>query len=50
MNTKIKQNEENCEVCFKIKCKHCGWEPDEAELEKVMTGKLGVCPDCGFAK
>jgi hypothetical protein len=50
MNTQVRQSKKDCEICFKIKCKNCGWEPDEAELEEVMTGKLNICPGCGFAK
>jgi hypothetical protein len=50
MNTKMKKNGENCEICYKIKCKHCDWEPDEKELSKVLSGALTDCPDCGFAK
>lgn len=50
MNTKIKQNEKDCEACFKIKCNNCGWEPDAKELSKLISGNLTNCPDCGFAK
>ncbi len=40
----------NCEICYKIKCKNCGWEPDEIELPLVLSGKLTKCPDCGGGK
>jgi DNA-directed RNA polymerase subunit RPC12/RpoP len=50
MNIQINKVQEDCEICFKIKCKKCGWEPDGTQLEKIMAGKLTVCPDCGFAK
>ena len=50
MNTQVKQSEKDCEKCFKIKCKNCGWEPDGEELKEIMIGKLSICPDCGFAK
>lgn len=39
--------QENCEVCYQIKCKNCGWEPDEVQVEKVLKGELKICPDCG---
>ena len=42
--------QENCDICYKIKCKGCGWEPDESELEKIKSGQLTNCPDCGSEK
>jgi hypothetical protein len=50
MNIKAKQKEEDCETCYKIKCKNCGWEPDARELPKVLSGKLSQCPNCGKGK
>jgi hypothetical protein len=50
MNTKVKQNEEDCVDCHKIKCKNCSWEPDAKELPKVLSGRLINCPDCGETK
>jgi hypothetical protein len=50
MNTQTKQNQEDCKDCYKIKCKNCGWEPDEKELANVLSGKLINCPDCGSLK
>lgn len=50
MNTKVKQNKEDCEICYKIKCKNCGWEPNAKELPQVASGKLTNCPDCGETK
>ena len=50
MNIKTKQIQEDCEICYKIKCKHCGWEPDSKELPEVLSGKLVNCPDCKGAK
>ncbi len=50
MDTQLNKAQEDCEVCFKIKCTNCGWEPDEKELPKVLSGSLTNCPDCGFAK
>lgn len=47
---KAQQIIEDCEVCFAIKCKNCGWEPDELELAQVQSGTLIKCPDCGVEK
>lgn len=44
------EKEKNCEICYKIKCKNCGWEPNEIELSQVLSGKLTKCPDCGGGK
>ncbi len=50
MNTQTEQSDKDCEDCYKIKCKNCGWEPDEIEFKEVMAGRLNICPDCGGAK
>lgn len=39
---------EECIDCFKIKCRGCGWEPDDEELILVQTGQLTACPLCGW--
>lgn len=44
------EKEKNCEVCFKIKCKNCGWESGVIELPLVISGKLTKCPCCGGGK
>lgn len=44
------EKENNCEICFKIKCKNCGWEPNDLEVELVVSGKLTNCPVCGLLK
>lgn len=38
----------NCEVCFKIICKLCGWEADKNEVEAIQSGVLENCPECGW--
>lgn len=40
----------DCENCFKIKCKNCGWEPDKKELIQVQKGALVSCPVCNKPK
>ncbi len=44
------EREKECEICFKIKCKNCGWEPSDAEYAMVASGKLTSCPACGSLK
>lgn len=39
----------NCDVCFKIICKICKWEPDEKEVEDIQSGVLTNCPECGWS-
>ncbi len=43
-----KNSQENCDVCFKIKCRGCGWEPTEEEVAKIQAGELRTCPLCGW--
>jgi len=50
MNTQTKMNQEECIDCHKIKCKNCGWEPNEKEFSEVLAGRLTNCPDCGRLK
>lgn len=38
--------DQSCEVCYKIKCSYCGWEPDEIQLSQVQSGIITTCPDC----
>lgn len=42
-----KNKDKNCEICYKIKCRGCGWEPDDAESDLLNKGLLTKCPDCG---
>ncbi len=44
------EDKKDCEECFKIKCRNCGWEPKKKELPLVLNGKLTACPDCGGAR
>ncbi|MBI3984924.1 MAG: hypothetical protein HY344_03205 [Candidatus Levybacteria bacterium] len=44
------KDQKDCKVCYKIKCRNCGWEPSEKELSLVLAGKLIKCPDCGGGK
>ncbi len=40
--------EEKCEVCFKIKCKGCGWEPTDQEVILIQKEILSKCPICSW--
>lgn len=46
---KTKLSDTNCEVCFKIICKSCGWEPNKKEVEAIQSGVLTNCPECGWS-
>lgn len=46
MNT---QENQNCDVCFQIKCKMCGWIANEKETSEVQSGVLKNCPKCGWS-
>lgn len=37
------------EVCSKIKCPDCGWEPDSDQEKLLERGELRSCPDCGYS-
>ncbi len=46
----MEDQNKNCEECFKIKCRNCGWEPSAKELILINKGKLNSCPLCGKGK
>lgn len=39
---------DNCDVCYKIICRGCGWEPNEVEVKLIEREVLTSCPDCGW--
>jgi hypothetical protein len=41
--------EEECQDCYKIKCRRCGWEPNSHELELVQSEVLTNCPICAWS-
>lgn len=45
---KLRANMQECVDCFKIKCRGCGWEPNEKEVHEVQSGILTTCPLCGW--
>ena len=40
---------ENCDVCFKIICKKCGWQANNEETKEITVGKLTSCPVCNWS-
>lgn len=42
-------NKDTCEVCFKIVCKQCGWEPNDIEVEQIQKEIVTNCPHCGWS-
>lgn len=42
------KQEESCAVCYKIRCRECGWEASDAEVLLVQERTLIACPVCGW--
>lgn len=40
---------DTCSDCFRIVCKSCGWEPDNAQVILIKKEILSVCPECGWS-
>ncbi len=38
-----------CNVCSKIICRGCGWQPNNEESHKIVQGILTACPLCGWS-
>jgi hypothetical protein len=41
-------SEENCDICYKIICKQCGWTASDEEVMKIQKGEITECPECGW--
>lgn len=39
---------QDCQECYKIKCRGCGWEPSPEEVVLIQKQIMTVCPDCGW--
>ena len=52
MKKKVVQEElkknRKCEVCFKIICGGCGWEPDDDEVLLIQKEIITECIKCGW--
>lgn len=42
------KNAKDCEVCYKIICKGCGWVADDDAVLKIQNGEITSCPMCGW--
>jgi hypothetical protein len=42
------KQENNCEECFRIICKRCGWVASDEAVSQIQCGKLTACPECGW--
>jgi len=43
------KNEQDCEICYKIICKGCGWTATDDEVRQIQKGIITACPECGWA-
>ena len=41
-------NQEDCKICYQIKCKKCGWIASDEEVALIQEQKLTTCPKCGW--
>lgn len=41
-------NMNDCDICYKIVCKGCGWTASPRDLLLIQTGRMKECPDCGW--
>ncbi len=39
---------QNCEICYKIICRGCGWEANDEEVLQIQKELLTACPNCGW--
>jgi DNA-directed RNA polymerase subunit RPC12/RpoP len=42
------KQKENCDICYKIICRQCGWEADDDAVLKIQKGEITACPECGW--
>ncbi len=47
MNTE-KGKKLECNACYRIICKQCGWEATDEEVSRIQKGELAACPVCGW--
>lgn len=43
------ENNQNCEICYKIVCRGCGWEPKDEEVLLIQKEELTACPLCSWS-
>lgn len=39
---------QNCDICYKIICRKCGWEASSEEVLQIQKEELTACPLCGW--
>jgi hypothetical protein len=44
----MKSKKENCDICYKIICKQCGWEASDEDVLQIQKGQITACPECGW--
>ena len=42
------KDKQNCEICYRIICKQCGWVASDYDVSKIQKGELSACPTCGW--
>lgn len=43
------QGKNSCEICYKIVCRKCGWEPNDNEVSLIQSGVIEACIVCGWS-
>jgi len=41
-------NNQDCKICYQIKCKKCDWVASDEEVEEIQKRILTKCPKCGW--
>ncbi len=41
-------NMNDCDICYKIVCKGCGWTASPRDVLLIQSGRMKECPDCGW--
>jgi hypothetical protein len=42
------KSKNECQVCYKITCKQCGWEATDEDVIKIQKAQLTACPLCDW--
>lgn len=45
----MKSDQQECTICYKIRCKQCNWEATDAEVVCIQKGEITACPECGWS-
>jgi hypothetical protein len=44
----LSMEEKNCDICYRIICKRCGWVASAEEVSDIQCGRMTACPECGW--